>query len=102
MVITIAPPGLFVNRDRSTFARVLSVGRFGRGPPRPEPGVVFPESVSHRRHRHFPAQQHRQGLKKKRKTAAFPRPGHRHAQHYVRAIAARHPCFQEALVLKEV
>ena len=104
--VTMASPGTgFVNRDRSHLRpRVLGVGRFHiMGRHAPEPGVVLPKSIGHRRHRHLPAQQHRQGLKKKAKPAAFPRPGHRHAQHSVfRTIAARHPSFQEALVLEEV
>ena len=104
--VTMTSPGTgFVNRDRSHLRpRVLGVGRFDiMGRHAPEPGVVLPKSIGHRRHRHLPAQEHRQGLKKKGKTAAFPRPGHRHAQDPVfRAIAARHPRFQEALVLEEV
>ena len=100
--VTMASPGTgFVNRDRPHLRpRVLGVGRFNiMGCHAPEPGIVLPESISRRRHRHLPAQQHSQGLKKKGKTAAFPRPGHRHAQHSVfRAMAARYPRFQEALV----
>ncbi len=104
--VAMTSPGTgFVNRDRSHLRpRVLGVGRFDiMGRHAPEPGVVLPQSIGHRRHRHLPAQEHRQGLKKKGKTAAFPRPRHRHAQDSVfRAIAARHPRFQEALILEEV
>ena len=104
--VAMASPGTgFVNRDHSHLRpRVLCVGRFDiMGRHTPEPGVVLPKSVGHRGHRHFPAQQHDQGFKKQGKTAAFPRPRHRHAQDSVfRAIAARHPRFQEALILEEV
>jgi hypothetical protein len=100
-----SPSTGFINRDCSHLCpEVLSVGRFDiMGCHAPEPGVVFPESVGHRRHRHLPAQQHSQGLKEQGKTAAFSRPRHRHAQHSVfRAIAARHPRFQETLILEAV
>jgi hypothetical protein len=104
--ITMTSPGTgFVNRDRAHLRpRVLRMGRFDiMGRHAPEPGVVLPKSVGYRRHRHLPAQQHSQGLKKKGNPAAFPRPGHRYAQDSVlRAIAARHPRFQEALILEEV
>jgi hypothetical protein len=104
--VTMASPGTgFVNRDRSHLRpRVLGVGGFNiMGRHAPEPGIVLPKSICHRRHRHLAAQQHSQGLKKQRKAAAFPRPGHRYAQNSVfRAIAARHPSFQEALILEEV
>ena len=104
--VTMTSPGTgFVNRDRSHLRpRVFSVGRFNiMCRHAPEPGVVLPKSICHRRHRHLATQQHSQGLKKKGKTAAFPRPGHRHVQHSVfRTIAARHPRFQEALILEEV
>ncbi len=104
--VAMASPGAgFVNRDRSHLRpRVLGVGRLDiMSRHAPEPGVVLPKSSGHRRHRHFPTQQHGQGLKQQGKAATFPRPGHRHAQDAVfRAIAARHPCFQEALILEEV
>ena len=101
-----ASPGAgFVNRDSSHLCpRTLGVSRFDiMGRHAPEPSVMFAESVGERCHRHLAAQQHDESLEKKRKTAAFPRPGHRHAQDSVlRAIAARHPRFQDALVLEEV
>jgi hypothetical protein len=89
----------------------------------PEPSVVLPESVSHRRHRHLMTFGHlraacgslsplrsgsrhksiARGLKKKGETAAVPGPGVPPRSRLVfRAIVARHPRFQEALVLEEV
>src|SRR5262245_45377281 len=100
-----APRTGFVNRDPSHLRpRVLSVGCFDimdRHPP--EPGIMLPESDGHCRHRHLAAPQQSQGLKKQRKPATFPRPGYRHAQDPVlRTIAARHPRFQDTLILEEV
>jgi hypothetical protein len=104
--VAMASPGTgLVNRDRSHLPpRVLGVGRFNiMGRHAPKPGIVLAQSVGNGRHRHLSAQQQSQGLKKKRETAALPRPGYRYVQHSVfRAIAARHPRFQEALVLEEV
>jgi hypothetical protein len=104
--VAMASPGTgFVNRNRSHLRPgVVGVSRFDiMSRNAPEPGIVLLESVGHRCHRHLAAQQHDKGFKKQRKTAAFPGPGHRHAEHAVfRAIAARHPRFQDALILEEV
>ena len=104
--VAVAAPGTgFVNRDTSHLCPgVVGMGRFDiMGRHAPEPGVVFLQSVGDRRHRHLPAQEHDKGFKKQRKAAAFPGPRHRHAlDAMLRAIAARHARFQQALILEEV
>src|SRR6266481_748869 len=56
-----------------------------------------------RRHRHLARQDQRRLLEQQRKTAARPRPRHRHPlDPVIRAIDPRHPCRDEAVVLEEV